>query len=132
MQNFPMNQMPQTGAQPHMQPGTPAQQHMQPGMMDPSMQQHMYELCQQYHHHMMQFQTADGQTIEGIIDGVDREGVNLLVPVGDTDDDQGTHTDFRYGYGGFPGYGFPRRFRRFRRQHFPFFFLRRLFFPFFY
>ncbi|WP_280769192.1 hypothetical protein [Salipaludibacillus daqingensis] len=44
-----------------------------------------------------------------------------------------------YGYPGFgpgPGYGYgygiPRRFRRFRRRRYPFFGIRRLFFPFFF
>ncbi|ARK30475.1 hypothetical protein [Halalkalibacter krulwichiae] len=103
---------------------------------DPSMhQQQMYDLCQQYLHHLVQFQTTDGQMVDGIIDGIDREGVSVLVPAGE---DQGTHTDFRYGgygpYGGYPGYGYgyPRRFRRFRRQHFPYFLLASLLFPYFY
>ncbi|MCL7746104.1 hypothetical protein [Halalkalibacter alkaliphilus] len=147
MHNQQMNQLPhgqpvQHGMmpqQPHtaMDPTMQQQQHMG---LSPDHLQQLHDLCQRYHHHLMQFETQDGQVHDGIIDGIDRNGVNMLMPAGDTDRDD--ETDLRYGgYGGyFPGggyghgygYGFPRRFRRFRRRHFPFHFLRRFFFPYFY
>ncbi|WP_052144720.1 hypothetical protein [Halalkalibacter okhensis] len=141
MQNFPMNQMPQGQS---VQQGAMnyAEQYPQHGMpqmgMDAGLhQQQLHDLCQRYHHHLMQFETTDGQVHDGIIDGIDQNGVNMLMPVGDMDHDD--TTDFRYGgYGGFPGggygygYGFPRRFRRFRRRYFPFPILRSFFFPYFY
>lgn len=35
----------------------------------------------------MQFETDDGETVEGIIDNIDDDGVDVLVPEGDVDDD---------------------------------------------
>ncbi|MDT8861069.1 hypothetical protein N0O92_12570 [Alkalihalobacillus sp. MEB130] len=147
MHSYPMNQMPHgqpvqhgTGQMsPYQQPHTPMDPSAHQGthaQMDPAYQQQIHDLCQRYHHHLMQFETTDGQMHDGIIDGIDRNGVNMLVPVGDT---EGQDMDQRYfggspygGYGGYGGYGFPRRFRRFRRRHFPFFTLRHFFFPYFY
>ncbi|MFC0560099.1 hypothetical protein [Halalkalibacter alkalisediminis] len=145
MQNYPWNQMQQPGTTaPTSQPYQAQQAPMGPphqGAVDPSMQhQQMYDLCQQYMHHLVQFQTSDGQTVDGIIDGIDRDGVSMLVPDGDDDQAQTTHSELRYGYpgyggyGGYPGYGYgyPRRFRRFRRRRFPFYLLSSLLFPYFY
>lgn len=111
--------------------------HMQPGVMDPAThQQNIHDLCKKYQHYLVQFETTDGQVYDGIIDSVDHDGVNLLIPVGDMEREEQNENERQFGYGGFPqygyGYGFPRRFRRFRRFRFPFFGLRRLFFPFFY
>ena len=91
-------------------------------------------------HHLVQMETTDGTILDGIIEDVDDEGVDLLEPAGDMDGDDNYDRQFGYGgYGGFGGYGFnpyirfyPRRFRRFRRRRFPFPFIRRLFFPYFY
>lgn len=122
----------------------------QPGAVDPAAhQQHMHDLCQQYNNHLVQLETTDGQVHDGIIDGIDQNGVEMLVPEGDMDNNHHENErQFGFGYGGYagfdgyggalgygyggPGYGYPRRFRRFRRHRFPFFGIRRLLFPFFY
>lgn len=108
------------------------------------------EMCQTNHYYFVQIQLSDGSLVDGIIDGTDEDHVYMLVPVGDemeeTDQRQFGYSgyggfggyggyDGYGGYGGYPfggGYGYPRRFRRFRRRRFPFFHVRRLFFPFFY
>ncbi|WP_161524656.1 hypothetical protein [Alteribacter lacisalsi] len=96
------------------------------GHMD---QQQMMQFCQQYMHHMMQLQTQDGQMVEGIINGVDENGVHMLVPDGDMDDQMRFYGGgFGGGYG---GYGYPRRFRRWRPFFFPYYGLGGFFFPFF-
>ncbi|UCZ54077.1 hypothetical protein LGQ02_04660 [Bacillus shivajii] len=112
------------------QNGHHMQQH---GAMDPAAhQQQMHDVCVRFQLHLVQFETTDGQVFDGIIDSVDQEGVNMLVPTGDMEREGESERQF-YGPGYTPyGYGFPRRFRRFRRHRFPFFGLRRLFFPFFY
>jgi len=95
----------------------------------------MYDLCQRYKYHLILCEGTDGQMYDGIIDSVSDDGVYLLMPVGDMDEEyQGYMTrQFDYGYNyGYGGYGYPRRFRRFRRIGFPFFSLRRLFYPYFY
>ncbi|MFC0472554.1 hypothetical protein ACFFHM_19225 [Halalkalibacter kiskunsagensis] len=139
MHNYPMNQFGPQQMQPGAMDPTLQQQQTQPGAMDPAyQQQQMHDLCQQYYNHLMQFETTDGQVHDGIIDSVDQNGVNMLIPDGDTEqrnNDQRYGFDVGYGgYGGYPpyGYGYPRRFRRFRRQRFPFYLLRSLFFPYFY
>ncbi|MEC0135604.1 hypothetical protein P4H94_01655 [Paenibacillus macerans] len=109
---------------------------------------HMKEMCRKYHHHFMHLEGTDGRVYEGIIDGIDDDHVYLLVPIGETDGDDrafGGYPFGTFGYGGFPYggfggypfygypfYGYPRRFRRFIRRPFPFFGLRRFFFPFFF
>ncbi|SEB13515.1 hypothetical protein SAMN05421743_11910 [Thalassobacillus cyri] len=102
------------------------------------------EMCQTNHYYFVQIQLSDGSLVDGIIDGTDEDHVYMLVPVGD-EMGEADQRQFGYsgyggfggygGYGGYPfggGYGYPRRFRRFRRRRFPFFHVRRLFFPFFY
>lgn len=89
----------------------------------------MYETCKKFHLYFVQIQTTEGQLYDGIIEDVDNEGVAMLVPSGDIEQGEGMERQFGYGYG---GYGFPRRFRRFRRVRFPFFQLHRLFFPYYY
>lgn len=90
----------------------------------------MYDMCKKYHHHFVQIEGTDGNVYDGIIDGLDKNHVYLLVPSGETEAQEDMNRQFNpyFGY----GYGYPRRFRRFRRHRFPFFFIRRLFFPFFY
>ncbi|MGM8216687.1 hypothetical protein ACLIA0_14205 [Bacillaceae bacterium W0354] len=118
----------------------------------------MYDMCHKHHLHFVHMHTNDGKLIEGIIDEVDEEGVTLLTPCGDMargEDDReerpfGAGYEYGafgpgyggfgpgYGYGGYgPGYGYgyggyPRRFRRFRRNRFPFSVLSGLMFPFFF
>lgn len=71
--------------------------------------------CQKYMNYHVVGQMSDGTQVEGIIEDMDDEGVTMLVPeVVEEDDD-----DMRI-YGGFyGGYG-RRRYRRFRRRHFPY------------
>ncbi len=137
----------------HVQPGV---QHLSGAIEPTTHTKHLHDLCKRYHNHLMQIETTDGQVYDGIIDSVDGDGVTILIAVGDMEredesQDEQNQRQFGYGpgYGGYGpgfggygpgfggygpgfGYGFPRRFRRFRRFHFPFFGLRRLFFPFFY
>lgn len=120
-------------ANPQFMPQSTAGQGMQKGQMK--------EFCKQYHHHYIMMEADDGQIYEGIIDGMDDDNVDMLVPIGDMD-----REDMRqYPYGGYPYspygypygyynpyvYGYPRRFRRFARRRFPFSGLRAFFFPIF-
>jgi hypothetical protein len=57
----------------------------------------------------------DGNAVDGIIENVGTDGINVLVG---EDVMERSEQDERY-YGGGYGYGYPRRFRRFRRQFFP-------------
>ncbi|MEC0329533.1 hypothetical protein P4H42_07850 [Paenibacillus macerans] len=123
---------------------------------------HMKEICKRYHHHLIHVESTDGKVFVGIIDGMDDDHVYLLIPIGDMDGDDRAFgapfggfgapfggfgapfgvpfaTPFGAPFGGFGGFGgfpffggFPRRFRRFIRRPFPFFGLRRFFFPFFF
>jgi hypothetical protein len=107
---------------------------MHPGVVDSDTRKNqMVDMCKQYHHHFIQLEGTDGNLYDGILDGTDKNNVYMLVPDGDMDDDDQMNRQF-YPYGGYPhyGYGYPRRFRRFRRHRFPFFFIRNLFFPYFY
>ncbi len=110
----------------------PYGQMMEPQQMDyHHYQKQMHEMCKSYHLYFMQFQTTEGETIEGIIEDIDDDGVIILIPVGDMErvDEEERQYGYDYGY----GYGyFPRRFRRFRRRRLPFFLLRSLFFPYYY
>jgi len=67
---------------------------------------------------------------EGIIEDVGEDSVDMLIPVGDVEDDPDYGMRQYFGQMGYGGY--PRRFRRFRRHRFPFFIFRRLLFPHFY
>ena len=80
--------------------------------------------CQKYMNYHVVGQMADGSQVEGIVDGMDDEGVTMLVP--EMVEDDGTDTRVFGGFGG--GHG-RRRFRRFRRRRFPYF---QFVFPFFY
>lgn len=113
---------------PHHQQSYHQEMGMQPMEHNPHTQQ-MYETCKKYQLYFVQIQTTDGKMYDGIIEDVDNEGVTMLMPYGDMEQEEGMERQFGYGYGGF---GFPRRFRRFRRFRFPFFLLSSLFFPFYY
>lgn len=114
--------------------------------MQPYDQQNMQDLCKKHQLYLMQFETMDGQVFPGIVDHVDDDGVDILVPDGDNFDDNdydnnwdrqyspwfsGSYGFMPYGYSPY-WHGYPRRFRRFRRRRFPFRVFRRIFFPFFY
>ena len=99
-------------------------------MADPAVhKKQMKDMCEMYDHYFVQVEGTDGNIYEGIIVGSDNDSVTLLIPSGDMEADNNVYR--QYPYGGY-GYGYPRRFRRFRRHRFPYFFLRRLFFPFFF
>lgn len=114
---------------------------MNPYMMnqDNREQQSIPGFCRKYQHYLVQFETNDGQFMDGIIENVDDDGVDMLIPVGDMEDDFFDYESRQfgsYGFGGFGGYGgysgfygYPRRFRRFRRRRFPYFFIRGIYFP---
>jgi small nuclear ribonucleoprotein (snRNP)-like protein len=79
-------------------------------------------LCQKYMNYHVIAQTKDGSQFEGIIEGMDGDGVTMLVPEevdGEERDNDPSRQPFGYGR---------RRYRRFRRQRFPFFYFA---FPFF-
>ncbi|WP_051314764.1 hypothetical protein [Alteribacter aurantiacus] len=105
--------------------------HSQNGQMDQAHMQEVQTICEQYMNYLMQMQMQDGSMVEGIINGMDDEGVHMLVPDGENGDDQMRFYGggFGGGYGG--GYGYPRRFRRFRPFYFPYWGIRGFFFPFF-
>ncbi|MGP4041801.1 hypothetical protein ACTWP4_18135 [Gracilibacillus sp. D59] len=88
----------------------------------------IHEVCKNYHLYFMQFQTMEGDTVEGIIEDIDEDSVIILIPSGDMERVDETERQYGYGY----GYGYPRRFRRFRRHRLPFLLIRRLLFPYFY
>ena len=77
--------------------------------------------CKSYMHHHVVLTMQDGSSFDGIIDGVDDNGVSVLVGEDVTEQERDDFDDQRFGgYGGIGGYGGPRRrFRRFRRQFFP-------------
>ncbi|RBW71174.1 hypothetical protein DS031_03880 [Bacillus taeanensis] len=77
----------------------------------------LYDQCKNYMFHHVTATTSDGNTFDGIIEGVDQDRVSMLVgeDVMEQEGDSGFNERQFYG-----GYGFPRqRFRRFRRQFFP-------------
>lgn len=151
MNNFMNPQIPYGQQVPYAQPMMNGQQMPNGQMMQPEMMGQMpqapmgtqtdwKDFCNSYMNHFVNMQTTDGMQHEGIIEGVDQENMYMLVPDGDTrEDDEEIDERFGYGYGGFwgfPGYGYPygypRRFRRFRRRRFPFFSIGRFYFPFFF
>jgi small nuclear ribonucleoprotein (snRNP)-like protein len=80
--------------------------------------------CKRYMYHHVVLTTQDGSSFDGIIEGVDDNGVSVLVGEDVMEQERDDLEDQRfYGYGGYGdygGYGRPRRrFRRFRRQFFP-------------
>lgn len=72
-------------------------------------------ICRRYMGYHVIANMQDGSRVEGIIDGMDHEGVTMLIP---EDIEEGSERQF--GFDGYGGYG-RRRFRRFRRRRFPFF-----------
>jgi hypothetical protein len=73
----------------------------------------MHDQCNQYMSYHVVITMNDGSTVDGIIENVGADGVNVLV--GEDVMERGEQDERYYG-----GYGFPRRrFRRFRRQFFP-------------
>jgi hypothetical protein len=100
--------------------------------MQPAGQQQasLKDLCKKYHLHLVRLEGTDGNIYEGIIEDVNEDSVDMLIPVGDVEDDPDYGMRQYFGQMGYGGY--PRRFRRFRRRRFPFFIFRRLLFPHFY
>ncbi|WP_100406978.1 hypothetical protein [Bacillus solitudinis] len=75
----------------------------------------LHEQCKNYMSHHVTLTMKDGSAVDGIIENVGTDGINVLVG---EDVMERSEQDERY-YGGY-GYGYPRRrFRRFRRQFFP-------------
>jgi hypothetical protein len=106
----------------------------------------MYDHCKKHQLYFVMMEMKDGKMQDGIIEKVDDKNVYMLVPVGDMPDNRddeeidedfdrqyGGYGGYGGGYGGYGGYGggYGRRFRRFRRFRYPFFGIRRFFFPFF-
>ncbi|GAE94443.1 hypothetical protein JCM21714_3599 [Gracilibacillus boraciitolerans JCM 21714] len=75
-------------------------------------QDEMKKLCQKYMSYYVAGQLHDGSEIEGIIDSIDNSGVTMLIP----EEIEEEQMNRQYGYYG-PG---RRRYRRFRRQRYPF------------
>ncbi|WP_338788837.1 small nuclear ribonucleoprotein [Metabacillus sp. FJAT-53654] len=74
--------------------------------------------CKSYMYHHVVLTMQDGSSFDGIIEGVDDNGVSVLVGEDAMEQERDDFEDQRYG--GYGGYGGPRRrFRRFRRQFFP-------------
>ncbi|MBO8155589.1 MAG: hypothetical protein H0Z32_03920 [Bacillaceae bacterium] len=106
---------------------------------------HMQDQCKNYMLQYVVIEMNDGSSYDGIVEDMDDDHVIILIPEGDQDwghhrETEQNEEERQFGYGGFPGYGggygygygVPWRFRRFRRYRFPFFGVRRFFFPFFY
>ncbi|WP_058306103.1 hypothetical protein [Gracilibacillus massiliensis] len=89
-------------------------------------QQHeIKNLCEEYKNYYVMGQLNDGAQFEGIVDSVDNSGVNMLI----AEDIVEEQSDRQLGYYG-PG---RRRYRRFRRQRYPFGLLTNLLlYPFYY
>ncbi|WP_231495853.1 hypothetical protein [Paucisalibacillus sp. EB02] len=90
--------------------------------------------CKQYMNFHVIAQMNDGSQFDGIIEGMDENGVTMLIPEDIDPQQMGEIRDtrqfgFDYGYDDYDDYGRPRRrrFRRYRRQQFPFGLLTRLF-----
>jgi len=109
------------------------------------MQQHDYEaeienFCERHHNHYVVVETDDGRVYDGIIEGAEDGEMVLLTPAGDLNDEADGTRQYWFGgyygvpfsvYGGF-GVAIPFRFRRFYRYRFPYYRIRRFFFPYFY
>ncbi|RYM05697.1 hypothetical protein EWH99_05465 [Sporolactobacillus sp. THM7-7] len=79
---------------------------------DPDNLENIQRICKRYMNYHVIAQMRDGTQRDGILEGMDDQGVIMLVPEDvDSDDDR----QF-FGYGP----GFRPRFRRFRRFRFPF------------
>ena len=90
---------------------------------------------ERYMNYHVMAQGNDGSQFDGIIESMDDNGVTMLVPEEfDADQARQDNADdetrqFNFGYGGYDGYGRPRRrrHRRFHRRRFPFSFFRFIF-----
>jgi hypothetical protein len=69
-------------------------------------------ICQRYMNYHVIAQARDGSQFDGIIEGIDNDGVTMLVPE-EVDGEERENDPNRQPYG-------QRRYRRFRRQRFPF------------
>lgn len=74
--------------------------------------------CRRYMDYHVIGQTREGYGIDGILEGMDQDGVTMLVAE-EVDDSPDDSRQFG-GYGGYGGYGGRRRFRRYRRRRFPY------------
>ncbi|WP_251032137.1 hypothetical protein [Mesobacillus foraminis] len=79
--------------------------------------------CRRYMDYHVVGQTREGYAIDGILEGMDQEGVTMLVAE-DVEESPDESRQFG-GYGGYGGYGGGygggrRRFRRYRRRRFPY------------
>jgi hypothetical protein len=96
-------------------------------------ERNMQDQCKKHIGSHMLLETTDGQTIDGIIESTDDQGVTMMV----AEEMNAQEREF-ISPGGFDGdddYDDRRRprFRRFRRRRFPFPFIRRLFYyPYYY
>lgn len=70
-------------------------------------------ICQRLMNFHVIAQMRDGSKFDGIIEGIDDDGVTMLVPEEIDADWENDQSNRQFGYG-------RRRFRRFRRQRFPF------------
>ncbi|WP_087971609.1 hypothetical protein [Oceanobacillus rekensis] len=81
---------------------------------------YLYDECKRLMNYHVTLSMADGTTMEGIIQNVDRDNIDVLVgeEVMERGSEDENENDTRQFYAG--GYGRPRRgFRRFRRRRFP-------------
>lgn len=88
---------------------------MQPVQENPlqSMELHVKQICEMWVSYHVIAHMKDGSRYDAILDGVDAEGVTLLLP--EEIDAEAVPAPYRqYDFG-------RRRYRRFRRQRFPFF-----------
>ncbi|WP_059105916.1 hypothetical protein [Shouchella shacheensis] len=79
--------------------------------------------CQRYMNYHVIAQTSEGLQFDGIIDGMDEEGVTMLVP--EEVMEEGNRQ--QYGYDDdYDEYGRPRRrrYRRYRRRRWPYYYFR--------
>ena len=94
-------------------------------------ERNMQDECKKHIGSHMLLETTDGQTIDGIIESTDDQGVTMMVAEEMTREERQYFGDFN----GDDDYDDRRRprFRRFRRRRFPFPFIRRLFYyPYYY
>ena len=93
-----------------MNPNLPFQAN--PGYMPHSMSNDVMNVCHRFMNYHVIAHMSDGSQRDGIIDGVDAEGIIMLIPE-EIDDEEATLYSTRQ-------FGFGPRFRRFHRQRFPF------------
>ncbi|MRG87202.1 hypothetical protein GH754_12875 [Salinibacillus xinjiangensis] len=105
-------------------------------MVQDDVRRHMKDLCKNYMNYHVIVQLSDGSQFDGIIDGMDDDGVIIMVPEDVDEGQMQMNRQYGYGYDDYDDYGRPRRrrrFRRFRRRRFPYQSLFGLFgYPYFY